>query len=260
MSQLRFASLGSGSKGNATLVEAGSTCVMLDCGFSLAETERRLEQLECSPESISAIMVTHEHGDHSAGVGKFSRKYDLPVWLTVGTFHACKDNQFASLHYIDSHSAFRIQDLYIQPFPVPHDAREPCQFVFSNTKHRLAVLTDTGSVTPCILEHLDGVDALLLEFNYDEEMLRKGAYPPRLKQRVSGSHGHLDNQQSRQILERVDTGQLQHLIAMHVSEKNNHESHVLDVLSSEELINKSAKNINIEIASQENGFFWKKIL
>lgn len=256
MAILRFASLGSGSKGNATLVEAGNTRVLLDCGFSLAETEKRLSQLECPPESINAIIVTHEHGDHCAGVGKLSRKYDLPVWLTVGTYHACKDNQFASTHYIDSHSSFTLGELELQPFPVPHDAREPCQFVFSNGTRRLGVLTDTGNVTPCIIEHLSGVDALLLECNYDANLLSNGVYPYILKQRVSGNYGHLDNQQSRYILEKINTQNLQHLVGMHVSEKNNQASHVMDALSTV----KSTKNIEITIASQETGFFWKKIL
>ncbi len=253
---MRFASLGSGSKGNATLIEVDETCVLLDCGFTLAETERRLSLLECPPESISAILVTHEHGDHSAGVGRLSRKYRLPVWLTVGTYHACKDNDFAATHFIDTLTAFEIPPLHVQPFPVPHDAREPCQFVFSNGTHRLGVLTDVGSITPCIIEHLNGVDALLLECNYDDAQLKSGSYPYGLKKRVAGNYGHLDNQQSRHILDRIDTQNLQHLVGMHVSEKNNQTDQVMKVLSS---VN-SARSIDIRIATQESGFFWKKIL
>ncbi len=257
---LSFASLGSGSKGNGTLIKADETTVLLDCGFALSETEKRLAKLDCDAATINAILVTHEHGDHSSGVGKLSRKYNLPVWLTAGTRHACKDTDFSSTHLIDPHVVFNIDEMEVQPFPVPHDAREPCQFVFSSNKRRLGILTDVGKVTPCIIEHLDGVDALLLECNYDDHQLRTGSYPQMLKNRVSGNYGHLDNQQSRYILDRIETKNLQFLIGMHMSEKNNNVEEVMGVLSTVKSNKNNCQDIDISIACQKNGFNWKKIL
>ncbi len=257
---LSFASLGSGSKGNGTLIKAGETTVLLDCGFALSETEKRLAKLDCDGKTINAILVTHEHGDHSSGVGKLSRKYSLPVWLTAGTHQACKDTKFSSTHFIDPHASFKIDDMGIHPFPVPHDAREPCQFVFSKNKRRLGILTDVGRITPCIIESLDGVDALLLECNYDDHQLRTGTYPQKLKNRVSGNYGHLDNQQSKHILDKIETENLQFLIGMHLSEKNNHIDEVMSVLSTVNANRNNLQDVEISIACQKNGFNWKKIL
>lgn len=149
---LRFASLGSGSKGNGTLIECGMTRILIDCGFTLAETERRLQRLGCSAASISAILVTHEHGDHALGVGRLSRRYRIPVYLTVGSFKAIADKQFAQTLFINLKQTLAIGDLEIIPFAVPHDAREPCQFVISDGGVRLGILTDTGSYTDAMLE------------------------------------------------------------------------------------------------------------
>jgi phosphoribosyl 1,2-cyclic phosphodiesterase len=218
---VRFASLGSGSKGNATLVEAGGTRVLVDCGFSCAEAEKRLARLSLQPQDLDAILVTHEHSDHIAGVARLSRRYRLPVWMTAGTEAAHKGGELADYRCINSHRPWRIGDLEVQPFPVPHDAREPCQFVFSDGRWRLGLLTDTGSVTAHMLQALDHLDALILECNHDPGMLAGGPYPPALKQRVGGPYGHLSNQQAADILDKINRDRLQHLVAAHISEKNN---------------------------------------
>lgn len=252
---LRFASLGSGSKGNGTLIESGKTRVLLDCGFSLGETERRLQRLGCPPQSLTAILVTHEHGDHAAGVGRLSRRYNLPVWLTVGTRHAMRDTDFAQTCYINVHQSLAIQDLQIAPFPVPHDAREPCQFVFSNGQHRLGVLTDVGSQTPLILQMLQRLDALMLECNYDAAMLANGPYPSSLKERVAGRYGHLDNKQSTQLLEQLDLGSLQHLVGMHLSENNNLPEYAHHALCS----GAGCEQGWIQLANQSDGIGWLEV-
>jgi phosphoribosyl 1,2-cyclic phosphodiesterase len=218
---MRFASLGSGSKGNATLVEAGATRVLVDCGFSCAEAEKRLARLSLAPGDLDAILVTHEHSDHIAGVARLSRRHGLPVWMTAGTEAAHKGGALAGYHCINSHRAFRIGDLQVQPFPVPHDAREPCQFVFSDGRRRLGLLTDVGSITSHMLQALDALDGLILECNHDPDMLATGPYPPSLKQRVGGPYGHLSNQQAADIIKNISTDRLQHLVAAHISEKNN---------------------------------------
>ena len=143
---MRFSSLGSGSEGNALLVAAGRTQVLMDCGFGLQDTLMRLARLEVSPEQLSGIVVTHEHGDHISGVARLARKFDLPVWLTHGTLRsqAKAFAGIANIREIDAHLAFAIGDIEVIPYPVPHDAAEPVQFVFSDGERRLGVLTDTG--------------------------------------------------------------------------------------------------------------------
>ncbi len=218
---MRFASLGSGSRGNATLIEHGATCVLLDCGFSARETERRLARLGKSGDELSAIVITHEHGDHINGVGALARKYDLPVWATAGTQAVDRLGRVDTLHSFSSHQAFALGDLQVQPFPVPHDAREPCQFVFSDGARRLGILTDVGCATAHIVEQLSGCDALMLECNHDAELLQNGQYPPSLKRRVGGNQGHLSNAQAEALLRRLETGNLKQLVAAHLSEKHN---------------------------------------
>lgn len=218
---LRFSSLGSGSRGNATLVEAGATCVMIDCGFSVTETKRRLARLGKVPQDIHAILVTHEHSDHIGGVAAFARRFDVPVWMTAGTSVMHDATSLPCVEWFDGHTAFALGDLEVTPFPVPHDAREPCQFVFSDGAVRLGVLTDTGSITAHIRAQLDACAALLLECNHDSAMLANGPYPPSLKQRVGGRLGHLSNAQAAQLIASLDTARLTHLVAAHISEKNN---------------------------------------
>lgn len=218
---IRFASLGSGSKGNGTLVECGETRVLVDCGFLLREAEQRLARLGVLAESLSAILVTHEHADHIGGVSRLARKHHIPVWMTEGTFAGWEDPYVPRLHKFSPHASFRIGALEVQPFPVPHDAREPCHYVFSDGTRRVGVLSDAGAVTPHMRNCLSGCDALMLEFNYDPEMLRTGPYPPSLKARVGGNLGHLSNQQSAELLAQMDVSRLQHLVLTHLSEKNN---------------------------------------
>lgn len=219
---LRFVSLGSGSRGNATLVQGGDTCLLLDSGFTVRELEKRCARVGIDPAEIDAVLVSHEHADHVKGVGPLARKYGLPVWMTHGTWRNSRCGDIPDLRLFSSHSEkISIGDMVIKPFPVPHDAREPSQFVFSCRGLALGILTDTGSLTPHLVSALDGVDALLLECNHDTEMLRNGPYPPRLRARVGGDYGHLSNDQAADLLSRIDRQKLQHIVIGHVSEKNN---------------------------------------
>ena len=183
---LRFASLGSGSKGNGTLVEDNASCVLIDCGFSVRETERRLRRLGRSPEDISAILVTHEHGDHIRGVAALARKYRLPVRLTHGTRFAGRFPAGDDVQEIVPHQPFQVCSLSIMPVAVPHDAREPVQFVIRSGELAVGVLTDLGTVTASVIEHYSQCDGLLVEANHDTEMLATGPYPYPLKRRVGG--------------------------------------------------------------------------
>jgi phosphoribosyl 1,2-cyclic phosphodiesterase len=224
---MRFAILGSGSRGNALLVEAGSgsatTRLLLDCGFALRETVERLGRLGIEPGELSGIVVTHEHGDHAAGVFRLARRYGLPVWLSYGTHAALAmaAGDGVAIRLIDPHSAFAVGGVEVTPYPVPHDAREPVQFVFGDGVRRLGVLTDVGESTAHIEALLSGVDALVLECNHDRALLAQSRYPPVLRQRIGGRFGHLANEAAAALLRRIDASRLQHLVAAHLSAENN---------------------------------------
>lgn len=217
---MRFASLGSGSRGNALVVEAGRTRILLDCGFGPRNLAARLARVGLLPEDIDAIVVTHEHADHVGGVAACARRYGLDVFLTHGTLGAAPMAD-VGVTVIDSHASFAVGDLELNPFPVPHDAREPAQFVFSDGACRLGVLTDAGCVTPHMVEMLSGCQALVLECNHDAAMLAGGRYPPHLKRRIAGRFGHLDNAAAADLLAQVDRSMLRHVVAAHLSQENN---------------------------------------
>jgi len=252
-----FASLGSGSEGNALLVAAGQTKVLMDCGFGLQDTITRLARLGISPEQLSGIVVTHEHGDHISGVARMARKFNLPIWLTHGTLRsqAKAFAEIACVREIDPQLAFAIGDIEIIPYSVPHDAAEPVQFVFSDGTRRLGVLTDTGSSTAHIEQTLSGCDALVLECNHDAEMLMNSDYPYSLKQRVGGRFGHLNNQEAAGILARLDVSRLQHLIAAHLSRRNNTPALAVRALS----VAAACEESWVGVATQEDGFGWREI-
>ncbi len=218
---LRFASLGSGSKGNATVVAAGDTIVLIDCGFSLRETRRRLALLGLEAEQLTAILVTHEHSDHSAGVSRLARQCNIPVYLTQGTWNSGRLEGCPEVVCFNSEHRFRIGSLDVEAVAVPHDAREPCQFRLHHAGRSVGVLTDLGSVTSHVVERFRGCDALVLEFNHDLEMLHNGGYPPALKRRVAGDWGHLNNEQAADLLQQLGTANLQYLVVAHISENNN---------------------------------------
>lgn len=249
----RFASLGSGSKGNALLIETSHLRVLIDCGFPARETETRLARLDVPPDSLDAILVTHEHGDHIRGVGAMARRYRLPVWMTAGTFRAGNPGELSKLQRLDCHAGwFALEDLEVLPFPVPHDAREPCQFLFRHQRSCLGLLTDTGHITPHIRDNLSDCDALILEFNHDREMLANGPYPLRLQARVGGHQGHLSNDQSVALLQQLPSERLRYLLASHLSEKNNSRDRVDEVVEREL---PSLKN-RLSFASQDEVSGW----
>ncbi|MBI4808716.1 MAG: MBL fold metallo-hydrolase [Nitrosomonadales bacterium] len=255
---MRFALLGSGSEGNALVVCSGQSCILLDCGFSLSETVARLARLDLAPERLTGIVVTHEHGDHISGVAKLARKFSIPVWLTHGTLRTQSSAAFAQLQIteINTHIAFPIGDVLVQPYPVPHDAMEPVQFVFGDGERRLGVLTDAGHATPHIETTLNGCDALVLECNHDAGMLADGDYPVRLKQRVGGRFGHLNNVDAAALLGRLDNSHLQHIVAAHLSRKNNLAELAVRALSGV----LGCEDGWIAVATQDEGLGWREIV
>ena len=248
---MRIASLGSGSRGNATLIQYGETTLLVDNGFSLRQFGQRLARLGLAPEAIDAVLLTHEHSDHSGGVERLCRAFEIPLWTAVGTARALFSPGFEYRPLVAGR-AVAIGDIEVLPVTVPHDASEPLQFVFRQRdgSKRLGILTDAGHVTTHMVEAFDGLDGLLLEFNYDPQMLASGPYPEMLKQRVGGNHGHLSNEQSLALLRRIDTRGLGCLIAAHISEKNNTPAIVAALLAQLEDLPAPI------LASQDAGFDW----
>lgn len=254
---MRFASIGSGSEGNGLVVEAGATRVLIDCGFGVRDTVARLARIGVAPESLTAILVTHEHTDHIGGVPAFAARYETPVWLTFGTTAVTGDrfDGVAQVYGFDSHDVFSIGDLEVRPFPVPHDAREPVQFVVSDGACRLGVLTDIGGSTPYVEASLTGCHALVLECNHDLELLAGSDYPFSLKQRIAGRFGHLHNEAAAALLAALDTSRLQHIIAAHLSQHNNTPAKARAALAG---ALRCAEDW-IGIADQAEGFGWRAL-
>lgn len=254
---LRFASLGSGSDGNALLIcageGAGRTTVMLDCGFGIRETERRLARLDTAPHELAGILVTHEHKDHVGGVFKFARRHGIAVWLTHGTAQAVgADATGVVMQTCRDAEMLTIGALEILPYTVPHDAREPVQFVLSDGVNKLGVLTDAGHATTHLIRTLSGCDALMLECNHDQVMLADSAYPSSLKDRIGGAYGHLSNCTSSQILAAIDQSRLKTVVGAHLSSRNNTPSLALEALRK----SVDCARTNVTIACQTEGFAW----
>ena len=224
---MRFCSLGSGSAGNALVIESrsGTTTsrVLVDCGFSQRELDARLARAELAIDDLDALFVTHEHGDHIGCALGVSRRYQLPLWTSRGTWRALGQPALPDelLHFARDGEAIAIGNLELLPFTVPHDALEPLQLTCTDGLRRLGVLTDLGMSTQHLLARLQGCDALVLECNHDRALLAQSRYPASVRARIGGPHGHLANDISAQILAQCLHGGLRHVVAAHLSEQNN---------------------------------------
>ena len=237
----------------------GATRVLIDCGLKLRETERRLARLGLAPADLHGILVTHEHGDHAGCAFDFAAGHGLPVYLTHGCLAALREegqaHEGVRTVMISSKEPLALRGLEVRPFTVPHDAREPVQFVLSDGLYRLGVLTDIGVSTRHVEQTLSGLDALVLETNYDADMLRAGSYPGWLKARIAGPFGHLDNRESERLLGALDRSRLKHVIAAHLSQQNNRPELARAAL---------ARALGCEegwvgLATQEDGFGWRDV-
>ncbi len=254
---IRFTSLGSGSEGNALLIEAGSTRLLIDCGLPVRQAIARIEARGVDPMGLDAILVTHEHGDHIGGVMALARKTGATVCLTRGTHAAVHVRSTdacngVTLRIIDSHAPFELGSVEVQPFPVPHDAREPVQYVVMHGALRLGILTDLGMLTPHVERSLQDCDGLVLEFNHDPDLLAASSYPDSLKQRIAGRYGHLCNRDAAGLLGRLNLDRLQHVVAAHLSQSNNTVEHVYAAVR--EVLTDIPSSFYV--ASQEDGFDW----
>ena len=255
---MRFCSLGSGSGGNGTLIEASqgitSTQLLVDCGFSLRELTRRLERAGSSPQQLTAVFITHEHGDHAGCVLTLASKHRIPIYTSRGTWRAIGNADFdpALLHFARSDEWVALGDMELQPFAVPHDAQEPLQLRITDGHRRMGLITDIGSLTDYVSAALQACDALLLECNHDEALLRASSYPASLKRRILGTHGHLSNASAAELLSRCRHEKLQHVVAAHLSASNN--TPALAAASLAEIL--GCKGSDIPVADQSLGLDW----
>jgi phosphoribosyl 1,2-cyclic phosphodiesterase len=223
---MRVCSLGSGSSGNATVVEASDgttrTRLLIDCGFSLRELQARLARAGLTAEDLDAVFITHEHGDHVGCALALARRFGIALWTSRGTWRAIGGEvEGVVANFARDSQPFAVGDLSVTPYTVPHDAREPLQLTCGDGGSKLGVLTDAGSATPHLLDHLQNCDALLLECNHEPELLAASSYPPMLKARIASAHGHLSNEAAARILGACHHARLRHVVAAHLSERNN---------------------------------------
>ncbi|QEZ46201.1 MBL fold metallo-hydrolase [Cupriavidus oxalaticus] len=259
---MRFAFLGSGSEGNSLLIESRedttTTRVLLDCGFGIRETARRLERLGVTPDQLDAVLVTHEHGDHVGSAYAFAARHRLAVYTSHGTWLATshmRGADLADVRVCGADHAFAIGGIQVMPYTVPHDAREPLQFVLSDGQSRLGVLTDAGMETPYVTARLSGVDALVLECNHDRELLRNSVYPASLKRRIGGDFGHLANEVAASILGQVAHAGLNRVVAAHLSKQNNTRELATGALAAA----LGALPSEVLVADQEMGLDWQAV-
>ncbi|MCI5144723.1 MAG: MBL fold metallo-hydrolase [Candidatus Electrothrix sp. AR3] len=220
---MNFSILGSGSKGNCALIESGSTAILVDAGFSGKEISRRLKLINRSPDDLTAILITHEHGDHISGAGVLSRRCGLPVHANAGT-HRAAEAKIKKLHQgneFETGTDFIVDDLQIHPFRISHDTSDPVGFVVSDGRSSICCCTDTGKITTLIRQQARQCQALIVEANYDQQMLQSGPYPMYIKQRVKSNQGHLGNDDTARFLAELLDTHLQKVILAHISQTNN---------------------------------------
>jgi phosphoribosyl 1,2-cyclic phosphodiesterase len=251
---VRFAVLGSGSQGNGTLIASGDTFILVDCGFSLRETERRLALLGVSASQLSAVLVTHEHADHVHGVGLLARRYNTPVYMSQGTLRGLR-KPVEVAGFLGCGDLLRIGDLEVSAARVEHDAYEPLQYVISDGRRRFGMLTDLGSYDYQLLSRYQDLDALLIEANHCRDLLARGHYPHFLKLRVGGSQGHLNNHQAASLVAELGWQKLQHLVLAHLSSKNN-----LPHLARQCFVDTLGCDPDwLQVANQDHGLDWRQI-
>lgn len=256
---MRFRSLGSGSSGNATLVEATGIVplrVLVDCGLGIRQLLHRLGEAGLQAEDIHAVFITHEHGDHIGCARALALRYRIPVWMSQGTHAAIGSPDFDGLlHSARDGKTIDLGGLQLTPFTVPHDAREPLQLSCTDGSAKLGILTDLGHATTHVLAHLKDCDALLLECNHDTGMLEQSAYPAFLKRRVGGDYGHLSNNAAAAIASALTHSRLKYLVAAHLSAQNNLPAMVQRLMANA----LSCDSQDVIVATPDAGTSWLQI-
>ncbi len=249
-----FCNLGSGSRGNSTYIQSGKSSILIDQGFSNKEVCRRMQEKKLHPESIQAIILTHEHSDHSKGIGVFARKHKVPVYITELTKNSLAENILKNIvvKTFTSGDIITIGNLTLKSFHIPHDAIDPVGFVISANDKYIMHLTDIGKPLQSVIYQLKeyDFDLIFLESNHDPVMLKNGSYPLKIQMRIKSRDGHLSNEQSLELFSQLNqNGNLKHLILGHLSGENN--SHKLVNTIFNEYKQNLNLNYTITIAQQE---------
>lgn len=244
---MRFCSLGSGSRGNAHIVEKGNTTLLIECGFSHRTLKKRLLERYLSPLEINAVFISHEHSDHVAGL-KFFIEHNIPYYMSAGTARALAHPP--NWRCLAAGEQVMVGELSIEAIPVAHDVSEPMQFIIEDGVRKLAIFTDLGHISRNVLRACHDADALMVECNYDDEMLARGNYPTHIKERIAGDYGHLSNSMASQLIAATKRQKPRHIIAAHISAENNNETLVRRALKTAD------ENATIHIASQSHGTDW----
>jgi len=255
---LNFCSLYSGSSGNSLFVESENTKILVDAGMSCKKIEEALNSIEVNPSSINAILVTHEHADHIKGLSTISRKFDIPVFATKETFDAMpKQSEKISeknIKFFNPNEKFFIEDLEVLPFSIPHDAANPCGFnIIKDNNTQISIATDIGHMTKTIVDKLEGSKFILLESNYDTEVLKCCAYPFKLKSRIASENGHLSNTMAgKTITYLTKNGNLKTAMLGHLSKESNFPALAYQTVV-DELISNNANNdsLSLSVASRD---------
>ena len=254
---IKFCSLYSGSSGNSLYVETNKTKLLVDCGESAKKIINSLSDIDVDIEDIDGILVTHEHIDHVKSLGTLSKKYDIPVYTNIETLNAMPEQmtkiKSENIHLFNLSEDFEIGDLQIHPFAIPHDAANPCAFNILNNNTKLSIATDIGHMTPEIIANLEKSKFLLLESNYDPNILKCSQYPYHLKERIAGPYGHLSNDSAGKTISHLIESGLQTVMLGHLSKENNFPELAYKTVM-EEIIynNKSEKDINLSVATRYN--------
>lgn len=240
--------LGSGSRGNASVVWSGDDAVLVDCGFSPREVERRLRQVGVSMGALRGVLVTHEHGDHIGGASAVARHVGVPVHLTAAARRKSRFGPEVSVEIVHPGRRFSVGRLEVEPFGVPHDTVDTLGYVVGAGPHRVGFATDMGSIRRSVVDRLKSCRAVLLEFNHDERLLWAGDYPQFLKERVAGDRGHLSNRQGAELLSALAGSRVEHVLLGHLSAQNNEVALALG--AARQALAAEGAEITVTVASQ----------
>lgn len=250
----KFCSLYSGSSGNSSLIQTENTKILVDVGESAKKIADALNSINVEPTQIDAILITHEHSDHTKGISTFSKKYNIPVYANKETWDSLKQHKEKMLEENIKYftfDKFNIGDLYIIPFSIPHDAANPCGFNIFGSNKKISIATDVGHITPAIFTNLQNSSFILLESNYDPEVLKCSSYPYQLKRRIAGPNGHLPNKEAGDTISKLIDSGLKSVMLGHLSKENNFPELAHQTVLDELLSNNYTKDsVDLYVASR----------
>ena len=248
---INFCNLYSGSSGNSTYVSSDNTKILVDAGVSCTKIVKALEQIDVEPDEIDAIIITHEHSDHTKGLEIFCKKYHIPVYANEKTWNMLNGMDIPRIckFCFNTNEDFNIGDFKIHPFSIPHDAADPCGFSLLAEDKKVTISTDMGHITDGVLHQMENSNILLLEANYDEETLKCGPYPYQLKKRILSDKGHLSNESAGKAISYLTKNNVQNIVLGHLSKENNFPELAYQTVLNE--ITANGNICNLSVASRD---------